>query len=159
MVKKFNVRYGRNYKVVLAIVLPNLLIAPFIWLMLGYQSLEEWKLWLIIFIFLGCLISFSIWLALRVYPPTVFKISKKEISLSFAPGNFLSPKDFSFNVSQITSFNSKEIRGDEYFIFETHNPYRKFQISQSSYKVEDFLSFNEAMVEISEQVKAASKYI
>lgn len=159
MVKQFNVRYGRNYKVVLAIVLPNLLIVPFIWLMLRFPSLEEWKLWLIIFTFLGCLISFSIWLALRVYPPTVFSINKKEISLSFSPGNFFSPKDFSFNVSQITSFTNKEIREVEYFIFETRNPYRKFQISQSSYKVEDFLSFNEAMVEISEMVKAESRYL
>lgn len=159
MVKQFKVRYGRNYKVVLAIVLPNLLIIPFIWLMLKFQSLDEWKLWLIIFIFLGGLFSFSIWLTLRVYPPTVFKISKTEISLSFAPGNFLGPKDFSFNVSQITSFTSAEIRGDEYFIFEIRNPHRKFQVSPTSYKVEDLLSFNEAMVEISEQVKAASKYI
>ena len=158
MVKQFKVRYGRNYKVVLAIVLPNLLIAPFIWLMLRFQSLEEWKLWLIIYIFLGGLISFSIWLALRVYPSTVLSINKKEISLSFSRDNFLSPKDFSFNVSQITSFTNKEIREVEYFIFETRNPRRKFQISSSSYKVEDFLSFNEAMVEISEMVRAESKY-
>ena len=158
MVNQFKVRYGRNYRVVLAIVLPNLLIAPFIWLMLRFPSLEEWKLWLIIYIFLGGLISFSIWLALRVYPPAVFRISKNEISLSFAPGNFLSPKDFSFNVSQITTFTRAEIRGDEYFIIEVRNPHRKFQISPSTYKVEDFLSFNEAMVEISEMVKAESKY-
>ncbi|HLF46851.1 MAG TPA: hypothetical protein VI548_10525 [Chitinophagaceae bacterium] len=143
----------------MAIVLPNLLIAIFIWLMLRFQSLEEWKLWLIIFIFLGGLISFSIWLALRVYPPTVLSINKNEIRLSFAPGNFLIPKDFSFNVSQITTFNSKEIRGDEYFIFEVRNPRRKFQISSSSYKVKDFLSFNEVMVEISEMVMAESRYL
>ena len=159
MGKQFNVRYGRNYKVVLAIVLPNILIVPFIWFMLKYQHLEEWKLWLIIFIFLACLISFSIWLALKVYPPTVFSISKNEISLSFDPGNFFSTKDFSFNVAQITSFTSGKISGDEYFIFETRNPHCKFQISPYSYKVEDFLSFNEAMVEISKMVKVESRNI
>lgn len=126
--------------------------------MLRLQSLEEWMIWLIIFIFLAVLISFSIWLALRVYPPAVLSINKKEISLSFTPGNIFNPKNFSFNSSQITSFTSKEISGVEYFIIETRNPYHKFQISASTFKVEDFLAFNEVMVEISELATEAGKY-
>lgn len=152
MIKQFSVRYGRNYKVVLALVLPCLLILPFILWMQRYPPHEEWKIWLTIFIFLGAVISLSIWLAVRSYPPTVLSINDNEISLSFDHTKFLSPSDFSFYITDITSFNRREIRGDEYFIFETSNPSRKFQISSASYEVENFLSFNEAMVEISEMV-------
>ena len=152
MIKTFNVRYGRNYKVVLAIVLPCLLIVPFILLMQYVKFLEEWKVWVIIYIFLGCIISLSLWLVLRVYPSTEFSIRKNEISLSFDHSNFLSPPDFSFLIADITSFTRGEIGEAEYFIFETCNPSRKFQVSASSDKVEDLLSFNEAMVEIGEMV-------
>ena len=152
MSKQFSVRYGRNYKVVLAIVLPGLLIAPFILLMQEYKPLEEWKIWLIIFGFLGSVISLSIWLATRVYPPTILSITENKIDLTFEPWRFLSPSDFSFYISDITSFTEKEIGTDTYYLFEVQNPYRKFQISSASYAIEDSLSFNEAMVEISEMV-------
>ena len=157
MVKTFNVRYGRNYKVVLAIVLPCLLIVPFILVMHQYPDLEEWKVWVIIYTFLGCVISLGIWLALRVYPPTELSIHKNEISLWFDHSNFLSPPDFSFQIADITSFTRGEIGEAEYFIFETRNPSRKFQVSASSDKVEDLLLFNEAMVEISEMVNGVTR--
>ena len=150
--KTFAVRYGRNYKVVLAIILPCLLIIPFVLLLQVFKSLEEWKIWLIIFVFLGAVISLCLWLVLRVYPPTELNINENEISLSFAHRNFLSPADFSFNVADITSFTRHEIRGDEYFVFETRNPARKFQISPSSDSIDDFLSFNEALTAIGEAV-------
>lgn len=145
MFKQFPVRYGRNYKVVLAIILPSLAIVPFIFWMQGFKSLEEWKIWLIIFVFLGVIIIMSIWLAMRVYPEAILTINKDEISFSFTAGKLMSPVDFSFNLSDITSFKRHEINGAEYFLFETQNPYRKFQISASTSSVEDLLSFNEAM--------------
>jgi len=150
MAKKIPVLYGRNYKVVLAIVLPSLLIAPFIWGMQFLQPMNDLQLYLIIFAFLGCIISFSVWLAMRVYPPTLLNISNDEISLSFDPSNFLSPSDFSFKIADITSFTKHDLRGDEYFVFETKNPNRKFQLSAPSYKVEDLVFFSSAMAEISE---------
>lgn len=154
MLKQFPVRYGRNYKVVLAIVLPCLLIVPFIMLLHGYKPLEEWKVWLIVFAFLGLVISLSVWLTLRVYPKTVLSINSNEISLSFDQNNFLSPTDFNFDIADIISFTQHEIKGGEYFLFETQNPIRKFQVSSSSNSVEDLLSFNEAMTEISEIVSS-----
>ena len=152
MLKQFSVRYGRNYKVVLAIVLPSLLIVPFIFLIQGFKSLEEWKVWLIIYGFLGMLISLTLWLTFRVYPSTILSINKNEISLSFERTNFISPSDFSFNISDIISFTRRDIGGDEYFLFKTRNPIRKFQVSSSSKSFEDLVSFDEAMLEISEMV-------
>lgn len=159
MVKQFPVRYGRNYKIVLAIVLPCLLIVPFILWMQNYKSIEEWKIWLIIFTFLGSVISLSLWLVLQTYPRALFSINKNEISLSFERSNFLNPSNFSFNAIDIKSFTLGEIGGDEYYIFETRNPSRKFQVSPSSRQEEDLLSFNEAMVEISEMVNKAAQIV
>jgi hypothetical protein len=80
-------------------------------------------------------------------------IDKDQVSLKFDPSNFLSPSDFTFPISDITSFTLGEIRGDEYYVITTQNPRRKFQISASTYNVEDMLLFNEAMAEISEKVR------
>ena len=152
MIKEFPVRYGRNYKVVLAIILPCLLIVPFIFLMQKFKSMEEWEVWVVIYTFLGAIIGLSVWLVLRIYPKTIFCIRYNEISLVFDHTNLFSPKDFTFNVEDITAFTEGTIRTDSYYIFETQNPSRKFQVSAISYKVEDMLDFNEAMVEISELV-------
>jgi len=157
MVKQFPVRYGRNYKVVLAIVLPGLLTIPFILWMQKYPNLAEWEIWLFIISFLGVIISTSLWLSMRVYPPCIFSINNQVVSLSFSRRNLLSPSDFSFNVADITSFTRGEIRGDEYFVFEIQQPACKFQVSAYAYTVESKLSFNEAMVEISELVNAVGK--
>lgn len=153
MQETFPVRYGRNYKVVMAIVLPCLLIWPFIEALQLIKPLEEWLLWVSIFGFLGIISVFSVWLAKRVYPATTLSIDNDKVSLKFDPSNFLSPTDFTFTIADITSFTRGEIRGDEYYIIETQNPRRKFQLSQSTYSVEDMLLFNEAMVEISEKVR------
>ena len=152
MIKEFPVRYGRTYKVVLALVLPSLLIIPFIFLMIGFKELKEWQEWTIIYTFLGAVIGLSIWLSLRVYPKALFCISRHEISLVFDHDYLLAPSDFTFNVEDITAFKEGTIGTDSYYIFETRNPHRKFQISSVSYKVEDMLDFNEAMAEIGEMV-------
>jgi hypothetical protein len=155
MLKQFSVRYGRNYAVVLivlAIVLPCLLIAPFIYLMQGLKPLEDWKALVIIFGFLGCIISLGLWLVFSVYPPAVLSINNNEISLSFKRTFFLTPSNFSFNISDITSFTRGEIGGDEYFLFKTRNPVRTFQVSASSYSFEDSFSFDGVMSDINEMV-------
>ncbi|MCG3166683.1 MAG: hypothetical protein POELPBGB_02463 [Bacteroidia bacterium] len=153
MKKQFPIRYGRNYKVVMAIVLPCLLIWPFIEAMELLQPLPEWQLWASIFLFLGIVSAFSVWLATRVYPPATLSINNEQISLKFDSSNFLSPTDFTFSIADITAFTRGDVRGDEYFVFTTRNPRRKFQLSASTYKVEDMLLFNQAMVEISEKVR------
>ena len=156
MLKQFSVSYGRNYKVVLAIVLPCLLIVPFIFLMQALKFLEEWKIWVIIFSFLGGIIALALWLVFRVYPSAILSINKNEISLSFKQTSFLSPSDFSFCISDIISFTSNETGGDVYFLFKTQKPFRKFQVSSSSNSIEDVISFNEVMVEISEMINNAN---
>lgn len=153
MQETFPVRYGRNYKVVMAIVLPCLLIWPFIEAMQRIQHLEEWILWVSIFGFLGIISAFSVWLATRVYPEATLSINNDEVSLRFNPASFLSPTDFTFTIDDITFFTRGSIGGDEYYIITTRNPRRKFQLSASTYKVEDMLLFNQAMVEISEKVR------
>lgn len=155
IIKDFPVRYGRIYKVVLALVMPSLLIVPFIFLMIRFKELDEWKVWFTIYTFLGAIIGLSIWLALRLYPKALFCISHQEISLVFNRDNLFAPSDFTFNITDISAFKEGIIGTDSYYIFETKNPNRKFQVSAISYKVEDMLDFNEAMADISEMVNGA----
>ncbi|HOZ91262.1 MAG TPA: hypothetical protein PKX59_10115 [Bacteroidia bacterium] len=152
----FPIRYGRNYKVVMAIVLPCLLIWPFIEALQLIKPLEEWLLWVSIFGFLGIISAFSVWLATRVYPEATLSIHNNQVSLKFNSSNFLSPADFTFTIADITSFTRGEVGSDEYYIIITQNPRRKFQLSASTYKVEDMLLFNQAMVEISEKVRGVN---
>lgn len=153
MQAQFPIRYGRNYKVVMAIVLPCLLIWPFIEALQLIKPLEEWLLWVSIFGFLGIISAFSVWLATRTYPPATLTINNNQLSLKFDASRFLSPTDFTFSIDDITFFTRGEIRGDEYYTITTRNPRRKFQLSASTYKVEDMLLFNQAMAEISEKVR------
>lgn len=157
MQNSFPVRYGRNYKVVLAIVLPGLLTWPFIEAMQQIPALSDWLMWVTVFSFLGIISFVGVWLAKRVYPPATLSINNNQVSLKFDTSNFLSPVDFTFRIEDITSFTRGEIGGDEYFIFVTRNPRRKFQISQSTYSVDDYLLFNQAMVEISEKVRGVEE--
>ncbi|HAN77278.1 MAG TPA: hypothetical protein DCQ31_05635, partial [Bacteroidales bacterium] len=137
MAKQFSVRYGRNYKVVLAIVLPCLLIIPFIFILQRVKNMEEWQLMLIIYGFLGGIIGLALWLVLRTYPPTILGINNHEISLSFKQTGFLSTSNISFSISDIVSLNHYKMEDSEYFLIETQNPKRKFQISAYSNSIED----------------------
>ena len=157
MANQFYVRYGNNHSVILAIVLPCLSIAPFIWLMQLFKDLEEWLVLFIIFAFLGALILFVLWLVKRVSPQAILSFNKNEISLQFKQGNYLSPTDFCFSTANVTSFITGDLRGDDYMRFKLKNPVRKFQLSAGAYGVEEYLAFNEAMVEISEMVNAANE--
>ncbi len=148
MIKEYPVRYGNIYKVVLAIVLPCLLIIPFIMLMQPYKHLEEWKAMLIIFVFLGFIMSLCLCLVFNVYPAAILRMDNKIISLSFNKMNPLAPRNFSFHVNEITSLTRREIGGDEYFVFKLRSPARKFQISASSRQWEVTLDLDEAMDEI-----------
>jgi hypothetical protein len=157
MSKQFSVRCGNTYKVVLAIILPCILIVPFIFLMQNYKPMAELKAWFIVFAFLGVLIFSSKWLALKIYPTAVLSISKNEISLVFDSGNFLSPSNFSFNFSDINSLTSEKIMDGKYFTFQTKNPVRNFQVSLSTNDIDDLLSFIQAMAEINEIVNKLNK--
>ena len=142
---------------VLAVVLPSLLIVPFIFVLQRFKPLEEWKVWIIIYGFLGGIIALSLWLAFRTYPTSILSINNNEINLSFKRTSFLSPPDFSFSISDIKSFRRSEIGGYEYYIFEIQNPFRKFQVSSASNSFEDLVSLDEAMLEISELVSKTNK--
>jgi len=148
MIKEYQVRYGQTYKVVLAIILPCLLIIPFIFVMQLFKSLEEWKLWTIILTFLGAIIGLSIWLVFRIYPKALLCINKHEISIIFNHEYHLAPADFSFKIEEISSFKVGFIGNGDQYVFETQNPIRNFQVSAVSFKVDDLIDFNEVMVQI-----------
>lgn len=153
MQETFPVRYGRNYKVVMAIVLPCLLIWPFIEALQVIKPMEEWLLWVSIFGFLIIIGAFSVWIATRVYPEATLSINNDQVSLRFNPSRFPGPTDFTFTINDITFFTRGSVGTDEYYTITTRNPRRKFQLSASTNKVEDMLLFNQAMVEISEKVR------
>ena len=155
-VKQIRVRYGRNYKVVFAIVLPCLLIIPFVFTMQAYKSLDEWKIWLIIFLFLGSIMSLCLWLVTQVYPPTILRIYNRTISLSFNRKNFLAPADFSFTIADITSFTRKTMGDEEYVLLKTSSPVREFQVSAFSDESGDYIDFGEAMDAIAEMLQPSA---
>lgn len=154
--QRFNIRYGSNIKIVLAIVLPCLLIVPFVFLMQYFKPMEEWLVWLIVFAFLIAVALLSVLMAVRLYPKALLSINEQEISLTFESGMFLTPKDFSFIPSDICSFTRHELRGDEYYRFRTQNPTRRFQVSSLSYSIEDLSLFSEAMAEVGKLVQQKS---
>lgn len=153
MAKQISVRYGRNYQIVLGIVLPCLLIVPFIQIMQAYKNLEEWKVWTFIFLFLGLIVSLCLWIVLKAYPPAMLSISNQTITLSFNRWSLFSRTDFSFRIADITSFSRKEINGDEYVVFKIKHPARTFQISAHSYDWEDSLAFSNTIDEIAEMLE------
>jgi hypothetical protein len=150
--KQYTVRYGRVYKIVIAMVLPSLSIVPFIWLMRLYAPASELDQYLIIFSFLAVLILFSIWVVLRIYPKATLYIDKKEITLCFNGPGFLKPDDFSVPIHDITYLSPANIVGNDYIVFKTKNPSRKFQLSAPSYKLQEYQEFNIAMNEIREMM-------
>jgi len=152
MINQYTVRYGRNYKVGLAIVLPSFLLIPFIYLLAEFKSIQEWLLWLIIFGFLGFVISLSLWLVFRVYPIASLNLNHNEISLIFKRSGFPGPSNFSFFITDVDSFTQNEIGGAQYCIIKTRNPFRKFQISSASNSLDDTLSFEEARVRLNEMM-------
>ncbi len=152
MPKEYSARYGRIYQGILAVVLPWLLIVPLILVLTEFKSLEEWKERLIIFVFVGGSLAMSLWLTIHVYPLVTLGIDKNGISLSFDRYYIVTRSDFSVNVSDIKSITRKKIAGDVCYLFETQNPYRKFQISASSRALAYLTSLELAMSELSDLV-------
>ena len=150
---EFPVRFGRNYKIVLAIVLPCLLIVPFIFILQWYHPKEEWSIWVIIFLFLAMLITLCLWLVLRLYPKAVISIRQDAMAIHFQKQAFYSPANISLYFSDITSFTNRRLGGDEYYVIKTKNPKRKFQLSPLSNSVNDLLAFEQAMLQIAEKIE------
>jgi hypothetical protein len=115
---------------------------------------NELQQYLFIFIFLAALILFSLWLAFQIYPKVLLYIDEKEISLSFTGNSFFKPEDFSVKINNIIYITPLKITGNDYVVFKTKNPSRKFQLSAPSYKSQEYEEFNIAMNEIREKVNA-----
>lgn len=145
---EFPARVGQIYKVVLAIILPCLLIVPFIYFLQHVHFNEEWCLWVVIIVFLSMLITLSLWLVLHSYPKALISIQETTIDIRFKKQLFFGRKNTSLYFSDIISFTNKQLGGDEYFVIKTKNPNRKLQISPSSNNVNDLLAFEQAIHQI-----------
>ncbi len=145
---EFPARVGQIYKVVLAIILPCLLIVPFIYFLQYVRFKEEWFLWIVIVVFLAMLITLSLWLVLHSYPKALISIQETTIDIRFKKQLFFGRKNISFYFSDIISCTSKQLGDDEYFVIKTKNPNRKLQISASSNNEHDLVAFERAMLQI-----------
>ena len=150
---EFSVRIGRNYKIVLAITLPCLLIVPFIFILQWYHPKEEWSVWVIIFIFLAMLITLCLWLVLRLYPKAIIRFGQDGIEIQFQKQVFYRRANISLNFSDIISFTNRQLGGDEYYVVKTKNPKRKFQLSPVSDSENNLLAFEQAMLQIAEKIE------
>ena len=146
MNSSYPVRYGRNYRVVLAIVLPALSIVPFIFIMRLFTFENELQEYIAIYLFLAVLAVCTLWLVKNIYPKAIVGVQGEQISIHFPEHNFLSPANFSFQISDITSHTIGSIGTDEYLLLELKNPPRKFQISPRSYSEEDTDAYNSVVV-------------
>lgn len=149
---EFPARVGRNYKVVLAIILPCLLIVPFIYFLQCNRIEAEWNLWAVIIVFLALVIALSLWLALRSYPRAVICIQQNTIKIQFKKPAIFSHNNISINFSDIISFTSKLLGGDEYFVMRTKDPKRTLQFSPSSNNENELLAFERGMQQIAEKL-------
>jgi hypothetical protein len=73
-------------------------------------------------------------------------------SIQFERRNWFRRTDCSFRFDEIVSFTSNFIGTDEYFLIETKNPNRTFQISAALRSYEDMVAFENAMICINERV-------
>lgn len=149
---EFPARVGRNYKVVLAIILPCLLIVPFIYFLQGNRIEAEWNLWAVIIVFLALVITLSLWLALRSFPRAVISLQQNTIKIQFEKRAIFSRNNISINFPDIMSFTSKQLGGDEYFVMKTKGPKRKLQFSPASNNKNDLLAFERGMLQIAERL-------
>jgi hypothetical protein len=159
------VRYGNNYKIVLAIVLPMLLtVYPFILLMQGFSTLNIWQFYLIIYLFLGFVILFTLWLVKKIYTTVIVSINNTEIKIEFLQKNLFSPSDFTLKTHEIKSVSCKNTldfkslkngsivrnisNGDSCLIVKTSIKPSKFQLSAFTYTLEDQNNFDKIVSEI-----------
>ena len=127
-VRSLTVRFGRNHHVVLAIVMPPLLIAPFIIVLRYFGPWPEWLLWTVISMFSIAVMASSVWLAMRVYPQATITFLGDRRQVEFETKGFPGPRDFTFGLSDIRSVKRRTIMGVPYHVFTLRNG-RVFQLS------------------------------
>lgn len=148
------VRYGRNYRIILAIVLPCLGIAPFIWIAQYIKLPEEWQEYVLIYAFLGLLITIVFWLIKNVYPKATLIIGDNYFSVNFVKKGLFKHRDFSVNLDDVIRFNTGDMAGDDYIRFKTKNPNRTFQLTARTHSEEHNNEFQTAMWKLSDKLES-----
>jgi hypothetical protein len=152
----YTVRFPNFNKIVWAIILPPLLIWPFIELMIKYApNLNEWESYLIIFAFLGLIILVVLYLAIRQSSPIVnVSIENGILQFHFPYRNLWGTSSFEIKVEEIQNFSIEESWPDYYFTIKcSRAPYR-FNISADSRSVESAKQFGKLIVLVAEEVDA-----
>ncbi|MFM7195620.1 MAG: hypothetical protein ACKOYP_12690 [Bacteroidota bacterium] len=126
--KRLTVRYGRNHHVLLAIVMPPLLIAPFIFALRYFGPWPEWLVWILVSGFSIGVMGSVVWLAKRVYPQASVDIEGGSFTVTFEKSGFPGPSGFSFERTDIKTARRKTIAGIPYYVFTLHNG-KVFQLS------------------------------
>lgn len=121
-----------------------------------FPDLAEWQIWVTIFTFIASIIALSFWLVFNIYPIAVINIRNAEISLTFKRSRLIGPASFSFYSADIMQIKEHTIGSASYFIVETTNPSRKFQISAKSNSFEDSLEFESALSALQHLAKTKS---
>jgi hypothetical protein len=151
---QLKVRYGRNHQVIIALILPCLLIAPFILLQKHFAPDAGTTGFITVLLFSASMIGLSVWLSLRVYPQALFTVDGTQCRLTFSKEKILQPADRVFQWSEINTFTRQTIGGMPYYMVELRPPGGKFQISPAKNTWEDLRRFELTMKRLARQIAA-----
>ncbi|MBM3178271.1 MAG: hypothetical protein FJZ78_09715 [Bacteroidetes bacterium] len=148
--KKILVRAGKLKFLFPAMVLPSLLVVPFIFILRMIKPEDEWLVWVVIFSFLGALVAMVILLASRVYSPAEVIIKEKTIEVKFmSPGNWVM-RDVTFPISDLKSVVERPVGDYKFLDVSVRISQLRFQIGPAKNKIEDLLAFEELVALLSE---------
>lgn len=143
MSNKLAIRCGRMRNIYIGLAAPCTLIIPFIYLLDQIRPIEDWIVWVIIFVFLAILISTTIWLCLQLWPKAEFNMESNSIRISYKSSGPFVPADFTFSVTDITSFKRKVIFDLFYFELKLGIYGKVIHISPPNYSLEELTKFYE----------------
>lgn len=146
------IRCGRIGSIFLGLVIPATFIIPFIYILKLFGALEEWQVWVSIFTFLALMISASLWFIIQMWPMATFLLEKNNFRINYQSNSILTPADFSFSVSDITSFKRKVIFDLTYFEIRLDLYGKILHITPQNKSLEELTEFYEFFFQLEEDL-------
>lgn len=150
MPQKIPIRCGRIRNIFIAMAAPSTTIIPFIYFKDLAGPLKEWQVWVSIFVFLGIIISISVWLSIQAWPKAEFSKDNNNIRISYKSSGPFTPGDFSFSLADMSSFKRKVIFDLIYFELKLGIFSRVIHIGPPNYSLDELTEFYEFFFQLEE---------
>lgn len=155
--QEFTLRFSRTYPIILAIVLPCLLIVPFIFLMATYfPDLSEGAALTVIFTFMGVMLGIVFLLIKLSIPKVKVTVYADSLQFRFISSSPFGPGDFRLRLADIKAGFVHDGEGGPYISLRCRTRPRRFNLSAVSSKEKDqehFVEFAGRLAEVWEGVR------